>query len=181
MPFRVVTLVHNCHFHAYSGHSCQYTLVLFLTFNLDNSNFPRSSHSILFSSHYNKTYSCNLINSSVSTLSSHRITADSLTIVKKEMLPASIHPSAQAATILDLASDNWAQVNKAFTLSCYTKFGVAGQQILSNTEIPQTPSAGAPNKQDVDTNIDGTPIPWQFTIAAEAESEVPSLTSQLFP
>ena len=81
------------------------------------------------------------------------------------MLPATVHPSAPAATILDIVSDNWAQFNKAFTLSCYTKFGVAGQQILSNKEIPLTPFAVAPTKLDLDTNLAGRPIPGQYTYA----------------
>ena len=81
------------------------------------------------------------------------------------MLPATVHPSAPAATILDIVSDNWAHFNKAFTLSCYTKFGVAGQQILSNKEIPLTPFAVAPTKLDLDTNLAGSPIPGQYTYA----------------
>jgi hypothetical protein len=90
------------------------------------------------------------------------------------MLPASTSPSAPAAVILDIASDNWAQ---GFTLSCYTKFGVAGQQILSNKEILLTPFAVAPTKQDVDATLAGVPIPGQFTYArsttAAAETALP--------
>jgi hypothetical protein len=84
------------------------------------------------------------------------------------MLPASTSPSAPAAVILDITSDNWTQFNKAFTLSCYTKFGVAGQQILSNREIPLTPFAVAPTKQDVDATLAGVLIPGQFTYARRA-------------
>ena len=62
----------------------------------------------------------------------------------KAMLSATTSPSAPAAVILDITSDNWAQFNKAYTLSCYTKFGPAGQKILSNKDIPLTPFAVAP-------------------------------------
>ena len=84
------------------------------------------------------------------------------------MSPASTTSSAPAAVILDITSDNWAQFNKAFTLSCCTKFGVAGQQILSNREIPLTPFAVAPTKQDVAATLAGAPLPGQFTYARRA-------------
>ena len=92
------------------------------------------------------------------------------------MLPASTSPSAPAAVILDITSDNWTQFNKAFTLSCYTKFGVAGQQILSNREIPLTPFAVAPTKQDVDATLAGVPIPGQFTYARRAQQQLKLLS-----
>ena len=84
------------------------------------------------------------------------------------MLSQSAQPTTPAAVILDITTDNWTIFNKAFILSCYTKFGVAGQQILSNTEIPLIPFAIAPTKQDLDTTLDGTPIPGQFTYARRA-------------
>ena len=37
-----------------------------------------------------------------------------------------------AAIILDIPKDNWSQRNQAFKLLCYTTFGVAGQQVLSD-------------------------------------------------
>jgi hypothetical protein len=81
------------------------------------------------------------------------------------MLSQSAQPTTPAAIILDITTDNWTIFNKAFILSCYTKLGVTVQQILSNTEITLIPFAVAPTKQDLDTTLDGTPIPGQFTYA----------------
>ena len=81
------------------------------------------------------------------------------------MLSQSAQPTTPAAIILDITTDNWTIFNKAFILSSYTKLGVTVQQILSNTEITLIPFAVAPTKQDLDTTLDGTPIPGQFTYA----------------
>ena len=63
-----------------------------------------------------------------------------------------------AATILDIALDNWSIFQPNFKLLCFTKFVVAGQQILSNRAIPLTPFATAPSKFDLDRTDAGTPI-----------------------
>ena len=64
--------------------------------------------------------------------------------------------------VLDLLQDNWTAFLQAFKLQCSTKFGVAGQQILSNKIIPLAPFAQPPTKFDLDKNVDGVPIPGQF-------------------
>ena len=48
-------------------------------------------------------------------------------------------------------------------LLCFTKFGVAGQQILSDTLIPLQPFAKEPTKLDLDIDAAGHPIPGQYT------------------
>ena len=64
---------------------------------------------------------------------------------------------------LDLQRDNWSQWNQSLKLLCYTKFGVAGQQILSDRLIPLQPFASQPTKADLDKDNMGLPIPNQFT------------------
>lgn len=67
--------------------------------------------------------------------------------------------------ILDLQRDNWSQWNQSLKLLCYTKFGVAGQQILSDRLIPLQPFASEPTKADLDKDNMGLPIPNQFTFS----------------
>ena len=77
-------------------------------------------------------------------------------------------PSQQpspAPIILDIALDNWSIFHQSFKLLCFTKFGVAGQQILSNCAIPLTPFATAPSKFDLDRTDAGIIIPDQFSYA----------------
>lgn len=64
-----------------------------------------------------------------------------------------------SAVILDLQRHNWSQWIKSLKLLCYTKFGVAGQLILSDRLIPLQPFALAPTKSDLDKNALGRPIP----------------------
>lgn len=71
--------------------------------------------------------------------------------------------TAPAAIILDQHTDNWSAWHQAFKLLCFTKFGVAGQQILSNTLIPLQPLPQEPTKNDLDTTPAGVAIPGQFT------------------
>ena len=76
------------------------------------------------------------------------------------MLSAS--PQQQADTMLDLRTDNWSIFSQSFTQLCFTKFGVAGQQILSDHVIPLEPFATAPSKKALDIDADGLPIVDQF-------------------
>ena len=76
------------------------------------------------------------------------------------MLSAS--PQQQADTMLDLRTDNWSIFSQSFTQLCFTKFGVAGQQILSDHVIPLEPFATAPSKKALDIDADGLPIDDQF-------------------
>ena len=64
--------------------------------------------------------------------------------------------------ILDLLKDNWSAWHQAHKLLCFTKFGVAGQQILSDTHIPLQPFATELTKLDLDTNLAGQPIPGRL-------------------
>ena len=79
--------------------------------------------------------------------------------------------------ILHLPSDNWANFSQAFKQQCFAKFGVAGQQILSNHTIPIHPFPTAPTKNSLDTDENGLPIPDQFTyprrVITAAESALP--------
>ena len=68
-----------------------------------------------------------------------------------------------SAIILDIALDNWSTFHQSFKLLRFTKFGVAGQQILSNQAIPLTPFATAPSKFDLDRTDAGAPIIDQYT------------------
>lgn len=65
--------------------------------------------------------------------------------------------------ILDLPKDNWSAWHQALKLLCFTKFGVAGQQILSDGLIPLQPFATEPTKIDLDLDLAGVPIPGQLT------------------
>ena len=67
-----------------------------------------------------------------------------------------------AAIILDIPKDNWSQWNQAFKLLCYTTFGVAGQQVLSDRLIPLHPFASDPSKADLELDATGTPLPGEF-------------------
>ena len=72
------------------------------------------------------------------------------------MLSAS--SSLQTDLILDLPSDNWAFFSQAFKQLCFTKFSVAGQQILSDRIISLVPFAVAPTKNTLETNAIGVAI-----------------------
>ena len=74
-------------------------------------------------------------------------------------------PSTSAAVILDIALDNWSTFQQSFKILCFTKFGVAGQQILSNRALPLAPFANAPTKYDLDLDNAGIEIPGQYTYA----------------
>ena len=67
--------------------------------------------------------------------------------------------------ILDQHIDNWSAWHQALKLLCFTKFGVAGQQILSNKLIPLQPFQNEQTKNDLDTTAAGVPIIGQFTYA----------------
>jgi hypothetical protein len=64
--------------------------------------------------------------------------------------------------MLDLRTDNWSIFSQSFTQLCFTKFRVAGQQILSDHVIPLEPFATAPSKKALDIDADGLPIDDQF-------------------
>lgn len=72
-------------------------------------------------------------------------------------------PPPQTDPILDLPTDNWSIFTQAFTQLCFTKFGVAGQQILSDRVIPLVPFATAPTKNSLESDADGLPIADQYT------------------
>ena len=91
------------------------------------------------------------------------------------MLATSVPPPSDI--ILHLPSDNWAAFSQAFRQQCFAKFGVAGQQILSNRTIPIKPFAISPTKNSLDSDANGAPIPNQFTYprraVTAAESALP--------
>ena len=61
-------------------------------------------------------------------------------------------PSQQpspAPIILDIALDNWSIFHQSFKVLCFTKFGVAGQQILSNCALPLTPFANGSRRDRI--------------------------------
>ena len=81
------------------------------------------------------------------------------------MLSLPTQQPTPSAIILDIALDNWSIFQQSFKLLCFTKFGVAGQQILSNKALPLTPFATAPTKFDLNRTIAGVVIPDQYTYA----------------
>lgn len=87
--------------------------------------------------------------------------------------------------ILDPQRDNWSQWIQALKLLCFTKFGVAGQQILSDRLIPLLPFAVEPTKADLDKDARERPISNQFTYPRRtltiAESENLVLDLSLIP
>ena len=86
------------------------------------------------------------------------------------MLSLQSQQSTPAPLILDITLDNWSTFHQSFKLLCFTKFGVADQQILSNCAIPLTPFATAPSKFDLDRTGDGVQIPDQFIYARRPTS-----------
>lgn len=84
---------------------------------------------------------------------------------------------APSDIILHLPSDNWAAFSQAFKQQCFAKFGVAGQQILSDRTIPIEPFAITPTKNTLDIGENGLPIADQFTyprrVTTEAERALP--------
>jgi hypothetical protein len=75
---------------------------------------------------------------------------------------SALTPTPTAIT-LDVATDNWSSWHQALKQLCYTKFGVAGQQILTNATIPLHPFAREPTRNDLDTDPTGAPIQGQLT------------------
>ena len=86
---------------------------------------------------------------------------------------------------LDLHSDNWSQWHQALKLLCFTKFDVAGQQILSNATIPLQPFPTEPTKADLEPDLTGAPIPGLFTYqrrpATEAEAAAATFNAANLP
>ena len=74
----------------------------------------------------------------------------------------------QTELVLDLPADNWAVFSQAFKQLCFTKFGVAGQQILSDRIIPLVPFAIAPTKNTLETNAVGAVIADQYVYPRRA-------------
>lgn len=70
--------------------------------------------------------------------------------------------TALPVIVLDLLQDNWTAFLQAFKLQCTTKFGAAGQQIITDKIIPLTPFALPPTKFDLEKNAAGIPLPNQF-------------------
>ena len=87
--------------------------------------------------------------------------------------------------MLDLHSDNWSQWHQALKLLCFTKFGVAGQQILSDTTIPLQPFSIEPTKADLEADLNGAPTPGLFTYqrrpATDAEAALPNFDPANLP
>ena len=87
--------------------------------------------------------------------------------------------------MLDLHSDNWSQWHQALKLLCFTKFGVAGQQILSDTTIPLQPFPIEPIKADLEAALIGAPTPGLFTYqrrqATDAEAAQPDSDPATLP
>ena len=77
------------------------------------------------------------------------------------MLSTSTPPPSDI--ILHLPSDNWSAFSQAVKQQCFAKFGVTGQEILLNRNIPIQPFAISPTTNSLDTGNDGLPIPDQFT------------------
>ena len=69
----------------------------------------------------------------------------------------------RATITLDLPKDSWSAWHQALKLLCFTKFGVAAQQILSDTLIPLQPFAIEPTKLDLDLDLASASIPGQLT------------------
>ena len=92
------------------------------------------------------------------------------------MLSTSASPSPDI--ILHLPSDDWEAFSQALNQLCFAKFGVAGQQILSNVVIPIKPFAVSPTKTSLDIVDNGLPINGQFTcprrVTTDLESALPS-------
>lgn len=57
------------------------------------------------------------------------------------MLSIPTQPPTSAAITLDITLNNWSSFHQSFVLLCFTKFGVAGQQILFNKTIALFPFA----------------------------------------
>ena len=74
----------------------------------------------------------------------------------------------QTDLVLDLPADNWAVFSHAFKQLCFTKLGVAGQQILSDRIIPLVPFAIAPTKNTLETNAVGAVIADQYVYPRRA-------------
>ena len=97
------------------------------------------------------------------------------------MLSATTVPSSPV--ILDPQRDNWSQWIQSLKPLCFTNFGVAGQQILSDRLIPLVPFAVEPTYADLNKDAGGLPIPNQYTYprrtltATGAENPTTDLTT----
>ena len=83
------------------------------------------------------------------------------------------------APLLDLHQDNWSTWNQSLRLLCFTKFGVAGNQILSDRLIPLHPFVNEPTKDDLDLNPAGVPIAGQYTYQRRNPTEGEPAANQL--
>ena len=81
------------------------------------------------------------------------------------MLTSTSQVPSQSEVTLDITLDNWSSFDQYFKLQCFTRFGVAGQQILTNRAVPLKPFAIIPTKLDLDVDAAGIPVPDQFTYA----------------
>ena len=100
-----------------------------------------------------------------------------------KMLSKAATPTAPAAIVLDLAADN----SQALKLFYFTKFGVAGHQILSDRAIPLSPFADVPTKSDLDLDGTNTHIPDKehfpsrvFEVAVNRRGMTVSVTKGLY-
>ena len=85
--------------------------------------------------------------------------------------------SLAPAPLLDLHQDNWSTWNQSLKLLCFTKFGFAGNQILSDRLIPLYPSVNEPTKNDLDPA--DTPIPGQYIYQRHTPNEGEPAGNQL--
>ena len=80
--------------------------------------------------------------------------------------------------MLDLHSDNWSKWHQSLKLLCFTKFGVAGQQITSDTTIPLQPFPIESIKADLEAALTGAPTSGLFTFqhrpATDADAAQPN-------
>ena len=81
------------------------------------------------------------------------------------MLTTASQLPSQSEVTLDITLDNWSSFDQYFKLQCFTRFGVAGQQILTNRTMPLKPFAIIPTKLDLDVDAAGIAVADQFTYA----------------
>ena len=98
---------------------------------------------------------------------------------------SSISPQQSSDLILDLPTDNWAVFSQAFNQLCFTKFGVAGQQILSDLIIPIKPFAIAPTKNALQVDTNGAFIDEEYVYPRRAytliEAALPTFSLSNLP
>ena len=88
------------------------------------------------------------------------------------MLTSAPQLLSQSDIMLDITLDNWSSFDQHFKQQCFTRFGVAGQQILTNRAVPLKPFATIPTKLDLDVDAAGATVPDQFTYARRPYTEV---------